>query len=76
MLMPVHYPKSDIIDALNLLKQCSWSATITEQGHNAASMVVKRHQLYIAVTVKDKALMVAANEFCDAVSDFAAIKAV
>ena len=68
ILMQVHYPKAESIDDLNLLKQCSWSARITEQGHNAASMVMKRHHTYTAVTMQDRALMVAAKQLCDAVS--------
>ena len=61
MLMQVHYPKADIIDAL------SRSATVTEQGHNAASMVMKRHHTRTAVTMEDGALMVVAKQLCDAV---------
>ena len=60
--MHVHYPKADIIDALNLLKQCSWSATFTGQGHNGASMVMKRHKTYTGVTMQVTALMVAAKQ--------------
>ena len=74
--MQVHYPKAEIIDVLNPLKQCSWSATITEQGKHVASMVMKRHHTYTAFTMQDKAIMVVAKQFCDAVSELSSTRSI
>ena len=68
MLMQVHDLMAELISALDLLKQCNWFETVTEHGHNAAFMVTKRHHAYTAVTMQDRALMVAAKQLCDAVS--------
>ena len=63
-----------IIYGLNLLKQCSWCATITEQGHNNASMVMKEDKTYIGVTMQDMAFTAAAMQLCRAVKELVAIK--
>ena len=55
-LLKLGYSRDKLLEGLSVLSRGSWSTSVTEQGHAAASGLLKLHRMYGDRTVQDRAL--------------------
>lgn len=60
-LLRMGFCDQDILDGLRAWRRASWSTTTVEQGHSAASGLMKAHRQYGVQTVQDRAMLLMAR---------------
>lgn len=51
------YPMTELVDAINLMGQASWSTVCVEQGHSAGAALVRKHPHYSSSTVAARSMI-------------------
>lgn len=51
------YSRAELTSALELMRNLPWSQVSTEQGHSAASVVMKKHRLYGQALLQSRSML-------------------
>eukprot|EP00974_Lingulodinium_polyedra_P071696 6936432-Lingulodinium_polyedra.AAC.1 len=63
-LLQLGYNKQQLLEGLELLADCGWSTTSTEQQHGSASSMAKAHKGYSSETLVNRSMVHMMRQFC------------